>query len=289
MFIKLKLLNTRNKKHFLWSMTVIAMIAILSIVTVSCGDDEDGSSEANKTNPTSEPTSEPAADINKRLVRMEMGYGYPDEGSYYVYDYNLQGQIIKETFFDKTGAVNSIITYVYEDSKITAQKTVYSNAYVSREEAVFTLLDGRVIKEEWGVYTIDYEYDNDGHLISQNKTAPQNIHYETRYVWSNGNLIEERSEEYGTFTYSYTDKTSTPLPISIVDNAISLSMQGYFGKPVRNLPVSQKCDYKDGRECIYNFDYTFDEGTITKVVLRGKESNKGEVTYILSYVWDTIN
>lgn len=218
----------------------------------------------------------------KRLVKVTEN----DNSTSYVY--NSKGQVIKSERSLSSGW-KEVDDYVYTDSMIV--RSHYSSSYsIVRSHYYYFLENGRVVRDSVPNYYINnYEYDGAGQLITI-RTTYKNSYRSVieNIIWQNGNIVKTESDSSGdkhTFIYTYTSHPNT-LPILNLHVEPVLYSQGYFGRICKNLPselvFSDTADSGETSTSTTTYDYTFENGVVTKVI----ESNDSGGNAIYHFTWE---
>ena len=241
-------------------------VALLTLAT-SCGDDEEVK--------TNDGGSRTELSVNgKYLVRVNS----------FKLEYNAQGLLGKIKWDVNGGYAEMGISY--EPKRIIT----------SNPDVIYYLEGGRITEASYSVQTsmendapiIDakdtYEYDNDGYLIKAIKPydfAEEGPYMETTvYEWRNGNINRITRSHYDfqeevTISYTAYPNTIPDLTQGFIGNY--LAWEGYFGNRCKNLPESETWhseNYFPDKTITYHYDYTFEDGVVTKVTVSWTSGGK---------------
>ena len=194
------------------------------------------------------------------------------------------------------------------------------NLGASKNRYVLNIDKGRVVSEEFAegsdleyVYLSEYTYSADGFLAS--RTTTHNGKYGTydsksTYSVSNENItgidyqstdiysdeIYKSSSEYNITYTNKLNNLNVDLSLFLLDNELDglpqLPLTGYYGKRIKNLPLSitRQSTREDTRNSetttetsasVYNFTYTYNGDYPTKIVREkvGEYTNTYEISY----------
>lgn len=252
------------------SLTVGLLVSATAFV--ACGSNDDDSTEDNKS--------------SKRITKIINEGEYDSESTY---SYDSQGRIVKivgEANYRSGRKTSSVETIQYGETLIVSKgegNETDSNGQTSYSILhSYTLDKGLIIKEEekqeysynnsyetapysYSHYeTVTYSYDANGRLASISKYGTNIDSHTDTVIWSNGNI-----SSIGDMTYISSD---IPLPKGFPFNLRGSGMNtylfsmGYYGNIPRNLISSCKHHDSDGSTYERTYDYTLQDGLVTKVV-----------------------
>lgn len=275
----------------------ILLAMLMSATTlVSCGGDEDEPSGGGSSGGGITPIS------SKRIKKMtwvedDSYSGRWENEEYFFYD--SQGRVINHKEIENDGSSKGVrtIIFAYEGNAITSES---SGNWNNGEKHIYTLSNGRIIKDtESGYgdpnnYTYNYSYDNNGYIITQtffNSDSDSPYSGEIQFTWNDGNLTKlSKTNNDGsgytcTFLYS-----SIPWPKNMFFYWKGTNMEeifepiGAWGKMPKYLPSKMK--YGDGKESWIDYNYTVENGLVTKVDTYYRVSNYEYSTGTCTIEWE---
>lgn len=233
-------------------------IIIVAIGFTACSsDDSDDAQEVNYS-------------ITKRLVRFTEG-----GNRFYDYSYDSQGRVVKiqYTGIYSTGEKISKTCRSYNYDKNTITETIIDGGITY--QVIYTLENNKITKVQNGDNSLTYllHYEN-GYLVLAEEHDRQ-----TKYTWSNGNLMKIGSGAKETFEY-----TNFNCPQGFmgwgwrnVPMCDFYGMSNYLGKSMKNLPSKYQED-----NYIETYDWTVEDGLPVKMVK--KTNNWGDGT-VYTFEW----
>lgn len=264
-------------KKLNFRMVLMATLVIGSTAFISCSsDDEDGSNGGVAT--------------SKRIKKITDEYD--GRTTTITFDYDSQGRVIKKVETEKEPGYNweYKTTYTYGENTISRKDS-------DGETCIYTLSNGRIVKEVRKRYdfscTCNYTYDSNGYLKSITYNDSDNSSLgKIDFTWNGGNLTKY-SETEDDYLYNQTISYSNiPWPkyymleMECIDG--TLEPLGVWGNMPKNLP-SKVVQSSNDFNSEYTYDYTIEDGVITKIVITGNgtEYDRPIVgTEIVTFEWE---
>ncbi len=259
------------------------IFALIAGLVTSCGDDDDD--DEGNGNSGGKTVSQKKL---KKLVEDNYywEYTYDKDGRCTSYSEFYQNQFSEKTNYKYEG--NKIVEECYEqDGEVRTTTTILFNSkgYV---ESVTTDNSG-------SLETMLYEYDNQGHLISEKYSDDDGDTRISTYTWENGNIskIETREKhgesEYGSDIYLEYTNDSYPNGIENKVRINYLEMDDEFLSPylrsagvaIKKLPVTLKY-IGDERSSLQTLTWTLDSDGYPIKIVSGYDSD----TDTFEFVWE---